>query len=168
MPYSDHFTLTDDLITHLDTIVGTLNDPFIESRYSGFLAISSVTVLELAMKTIFMDFSESKHRVFGHFCAEYFDRINGRIGIQLIRTDYLPKFGERYRKRFEERLDVLEKQKLSQSGTSVKASYGNLLTWRNEFAHQGHLPSQATYCEVKRAYLCGKEVMHCLASCMYH
>ena len=166
MAYSDHFKLTDDLVQHLNPILAALNDPFIESRYTGFLAVSSVTVLELAMKTIFCDFASNKHKVLGNFCSQYFDRINGRIGLNLIREDYLQKFGPKYQQRFQQRLEKLEKQHLLTAGASIKASYGNLLTWRHGFAHEGTVPANASYPEVKRAYDCGKDVMHCLASCM--
>jgi hypothetical protein len=166
MPYSDHFRLTDDLIQHLDPILAGLNDPFIESRYMGFLAVSSVTVLELAMKTIFLDFSIAKHKVLANFCAKHFDRVNGRIGLDLIKKDYILRFGIKYQARFGKALDKLERQELTASGTSIKTSYGNLLTWRNEFAHQGKIPATASYAEVKRAYGCGKQIMQCLATCM--
>jgi hypothetical protein len=166
MPYSDHFKLADDLIQHLDPILAGLNDPFIESRYTGFLAVSSVTVLELAMKTIFCEFAAAKHKVLANFCAQYFDKINGRIGLDPIRTDYLVKFGVKYQQRFLKSLARVEKQFLNSHGYSVKALYGNLITWRNAFAHEGMTPANASYNEVKRAYGCGKEIMHCLSTSM--
>lgn len=166
MAYIDHFKLTDDLILHLDPVLTALNDPFIESRYTGFLAVSAVTVLELALKSVFCDFAAAKHPVLGTFCAQYFDRLNGRIGLDVIRKDYIPKFGKKYVDRFEDRIDRLEQQQLLTARVSVKSSYGNLVTWRNEFAHKGIVPANATYDEVKRAYQCGKDILHCLASCM--
>lgn len=166
MPYSDHFKLTDDLIQHLDPVLAGLNDAFIESRYTGFLAVSSVTVLELAMKTIFWDCADAKHKVLATFCGQYFDRINGRIGLKTIREDYVAKFGSKYEARFGMALEKLEHYELKTNGVSIKASYGNLLTWRNEFAHEGNVPTNASYPEVKRAFGCGKQVMNCLASCM--
>lgn len=166
MPYTDHFRLTDDLIQHLDPIVAGLNDPFIETRYTGFLAVSSVTVLELAMKTIFLEFAAAKHKVLGNFCAQYFDRINGRIDIKSITDDYAARFGNKYKEKFKKSLNNLEQQQLIATGSSTKSAYGNLLVWRHEFAHKGSIPIQATYSEVRRAYFCGKDVMHCLATCM--
>ena len=166
MIYSDHFKLTDDLILHLDSVLAAVSDPFIESRYTGFLAVSGVTVLELAIKSIFCDFADAKHPVLGNFCCQYFDRINGRIGLKTIKDDYLAKFGSKYQKRFDGRIEKLERQHLSTVGASIKASYGNLITWRNAFAHEGTVSTNASYTEVKRAYECGKEVMHCLAGCM--
>jgi hypothetical protein len=166
MPYSDHFRLTDDLIQHLDPILAGLNDPFIESRYTGFLAVSSVAVLELAMKTIFLDFANAKHKVLANFCGQFFERINGRIGLKTIKDDYVTKFGSKYEARFSKALEKLERQELNTNRVSVKASYGNLLTWRNAFAHEGNVSANASYAEVKRAFGCGKQVMDCLASCM--
>jgi hypothetical protein len=165
MPYFDYFKLTDDLINHLDPVLGTLKDPFIESRYTGFLAVSSVTVLELSMKSIFCEFSSRKNKVFGEFCRQFFIRINGRIGLKSIEEDYLPKFGTKYQERFKKALGKIESRALT-GGVSIKASYGNLVTWRNGFAHEGNIPTNASYGEVKRAYECGKDVMHCLANCM--
>jgi len=166
MAYSDHFKLTDNLILHLDPILAAISDPFIESRYTGFLAVSGVTVLELALKNIFGDFADAKHPVLGNFCSQVFERINGRIGLKPIKDDYLAKFGSKYQQRFENRVEKLERQHLLTAKTSIKASYGNLITWRNSFAHEGIVPVNASYREVKRAYDCGKEVMHCLAGCM--
>jgi RiboL-PSP-HEPN len=166
MPYSDHFKLADDLITHLDGILTAVHDPFLESRYVGFVAVSSVTVLELALKNIFNDFAETKHGVFGVFCTSYFARINGRIGLRQIREEYTIRFGEKYRDRFTRKLDQREKEVLVSGRYSLKASYGNLIQWRNDFAHEGNIPATPTYAEVKSGYNSGKEVMHCLAASM--
>jgi len=118
------------------------------------------------MKKIFLDFAEAKHKVLGNFCNHHFDRINGRIDLKSIRENYLPRFGIKYKERFSKELEKLEKNELRSTGTSVSSSYGNLLTWRNEFAHEGNIPANASYSEVKRAFLCGKQVMNCLSVCM--
>ena len=166
MAYSDHFKLTDDLIAHLDTVVGSITDPFISARYTGFLAVSAVTVFELAIKDVFRDFAATKHKVLEHFTLEYFAKINGRIKIGVLHEDYTKRFGVKYKDRFKRNLDLCESQNLRSSGKSVKASYGNLIVWRHEFAHEGKLPTYATYSDVKSAYELGKEVVHCLAKTM--
>jgi hypothetical protein len=167
MIYSDHFHLIDALIRHLDTILAELNDAFIESYFTGFFAVSSVTVLELSMKTIFLDFATAKHKILANFCNKYFKRINGRISLGDIQDNYLPYFGDKYEKRFKRELDILETRALRTSRTSIKSSYGNLLTWRHGFVHQGTIPSNASYSEVKDAFVCGKQIMDCLAACMH-
>lgn len=166
MPYDDHFKLADDYITHLDLVIGAIADPFIKSRYSGFLAVSAVTVYELAMKTIFQEFAVGKHRVLANFSNLYFARINGRIKIEVIRDDYVRRFGDKYVKRFARKLETREREILRQRGASVKSSYTNIITWRNGFAHEGTIPTTATYDEVKKAYILGKNVMDCLAETM--
>ena len=166
MGYPDHFKLTDDIIAHLDAVLAATHDPFVESRYVGFLAVSAVTVYELAIKTIFLEFAQAKHQVLACFTAAFFERINGRIKVPNLRDDYISKYGDKYVKRFDKRLAALEATYLQSQGTSVKAAYTNVITWRNSFAHEGRVPVTATFAEVKRAYDVGKEVIHCLAQTM--
>lgn len=166
MAYSDHFKLTDDLVAHLDPILLGLNDPFIESRYTGFLSLSAVTVYELAIKEIFREFAKRKHKVLEHFTVLYFERINGRIKVPDIKREYVKKYGTQYIARFEKQLESCEHRFLKDQGVSVSTAYGNLVTWRNGFAHEGQLPGNATYGEARKSYELGKEVIHCLARAM--
>lgn len=166
MLYTDHFQLADDYIAHLDTVLGSISDPFVKSRHTGFLAVSAVTVYELAIKTIFCDFARGKHKVLANFTHAYFDRINGRIKIEVLRDDYIKKFGEKYILRFQKKLDFKEKEILRAHGASVRSNYSNIIIWRNEFAHAGNIPTTATYDEVKKAYHYGKHVLHCLDATM--
>lgn len=166
MTYADHFQLADDYLAHLDTVIVQITDPFIQSRYTGFLTVSAATVYELAIKSIFIDFAHRKHQVLGNFTTAYFDRINGRIRADVIREDYLKKFGEKYVKRFRKKLEHKERTTLISEGMSVTAAYANIITWRNEFAHEGRIQAVATYDEVKRAYGIGKHLIHCLAETM--
>lgn len=166
MPYDDHFKLTDDLIVHLDTVVGAIADPVLQSRYTGFLAISAAAVLELSLKTMFEDFAQAKHKVFGYFVNQYFYRLNGRIKVSDIKDDYLKKCGGKYQTRFQVRLEALETAQMTAARISIKSSYANLLVCRHEFAHTGAVPIHSTYAEVKQGYDCGKQIMRCLAGCL--
>lgn len=166
MPYSDHFRLADDFINHLDTSIGGISDPFIRSRYVGFVAVSAATVYELAVKDIFKDFSARKHKVLGNFVQKYFDGLNGQIGRERIEKKYLPLFGEKYAERFHAKLEKLELTSLKSEKVSIKSSYSNLLTWRHAFAHEGVIPTNATYEDVKRSYQYGCKLIHCLAETM--
>ncbi len=166
MAYTDHFKLADDIIAHLNTVMGEVTDPLITSRYAGFAAVVSVTVYELAIKEIFVGFGERKHKVLGEFTRSYFNRINGRIAMDTIKRDYIAKFGDKYVQRFKRKIDEVESNSLREHSISVKTSYGNVITWRNQFAHEGILPSTATYDEVTRSYQTGKDVIKCLAETM--
>jgi len=166
MSYDDHYHLADGVIDHLDTVMAGISDPFIQSRYVGFVAVTAVTVYELAIKDIFCDFGEKTHRVLGLFTRSYFDRINGKIKIANIKEDYLKKFGDNYVAEFKAKLDVVEKQWLVTQKTSVSSSYNNIIEWRNEFAHGGKVPIYVTYSDVTKSYQLGKEVIKSLAEVM--
>ena len=166
MSYLDHFQLADNYIAHLDTVIGSITDPFIKSRYTGFLAVMAVTVYELAIKTIFIEFAGKKHKILENFANEYFYRINGKIKTSVVKEEYVSKFGEKYVNKFDAKLKEKEKEILRSEGASVLTSYGNIITWRNDFAHKGIIPSNATYDEVKKAYYLGKNVIDCLATAM--
>jgi hypothetical protein len=166
VPYSDHFRLVDDLVDHLNTVIPGIVDPFIVSRYSGFVAVAAVTVFELAIKDIFCDFGARKHQILGAFTRKFFDRINGRIKYETIHRDYVSKFGDKYVKRFKGKMNKAEKEYFNVCRKSIFASYNNLIVWRNSFAHEGQMPTQATYAEVVDAYSTGKKLVECLAVSM--
>ena len=166
MAYQDHFRLADELILHLNSVILTIADPFIESRYVGFVSVVGTTVYELAIKEIFLEFSEKKHKVFGTFAGKYFERLNGRIKTKEIRDNYLKRFGDQYATEFSLLLDQVEEHYLKSQGVSILSSYNNVIGWRNQFAHEGKLPSTASYHEVTRAYDIGKEVIYCLNEAM--
>jgi hypothetical protein len=166
MAYASHFTIADDMITHLNSIVGGITDPFISSRYVGFVSISAVTVYELALKEIFIDFAKRKHIVFGTYAESHFDRINGRIKHQNIKDDYIEKFGTRYLTRYQRKIADTERAFLVSHGKSVLNSYNNLITWRNDFAHAGRIPNTVTFNEVVASYHLGKELIRNVAETM--
>jgi len=147
-------------------MIDEIEDAFIASRYVGFVAVSAVTVYEQAIKDIFIAFSSKKHHIFGEFATSYFVRINGRISSRDIVREYLPRFGEKYVKRFQRKRDQKEKENLRSRGRSILHSYNNVITWRHQFAHEGVVPNTVTFSEVKDAYDSGKHVIHCLAETM--
>ena len=98
MPYSNRFISTDNLITHLSSVVSTITDAAVLANYAGFLSVSAVTVYELAIRDIFCDFASKKHTVFGSFVENHFRRINGRIKIKSLRDEHVKQFGEKYSK----------------------------------------------------------------------
>ena len=75
-------------------------------------------------------------------------------------------FGEKYVKRFVAKLEAAEKLSLRNARLSILTSYGNIITWRHQFAHEGQIPSTVTYAEIVQSYNAGKEVIKCLAESM--
>lgn len=166
MSYTNHFQLADIYISHTNTIVNNVSDPFIKQRYTGFIFISAVTVYELAIKDIFINFAHKKHKVLGNVIENIYESINGRISLKDLKKIHIVRFGDKYLKKFEKKLNAKESEILYQHRRSVKSSYGNIITWRNKFVHQGYVPSNATYNEAVNAYEDGKEIIHILANSM--
>lgn len=164
MPYHDRFQHADDLILHMDTFVPSLPDPFLKSRYIGFLSIAGVTVYELAIKDIFYAFSDKKHNVLGTAARARFERLNGQIKLKPLRGNHISFFGEKYKNRFDKNLEEREKKYMKINRVSLITSYTNLILWRHQFTHSASIIT--TYQEVKDAYSHGKEVIHCLNETM--
>ena len=153
------------MIVHLDSVVSTITDPFITSRYVGFVAVAAVAVYELAIKDIFIDFAAKKHTVFGAYAASHFDRINGRIKLQQLKDDYIARFGDKYLKRFVKLSKEAEDAFLKSKHISIKNSYQNIIECRNQFSHAGN-PTTLTYSEAIAYYEAGKEIIVCLSNTM--
>lgn len=166
MSYGNKFFIADDTIKHLDVIVYNTSDSFLKTRYVGLLAVAAVCSYELTLKDTFIEFAEKKNKVLGNFSAEYFSRINGRIKTSIIKDEYLPKFGEKYLKRFKKKREKQEIITLRDTGKSITTSYNNIIEWRNQFAHQGTLPQYVTYEDAKSAYEAGKEILRILNETM--
>lgn len=161
MPYTDKFVPTDNLITQLSPIIAGVADPLVRASYAGFLSVSAITVYELAIKDIFIDFADKKHGVFGTVIENHFSRINGQIKISELRGKHISLFGGKYLKRFDK--EFKRKENASLAGTpsiSLTAQYSNLIICRHQFVHGGAPTLTAN--EVMDAYNYGKEVIHCL------
>lgn len=165
MSYIDRYILADDVVTHLSQVIVDISDPFIETRYIGFVAVAAVTVYELSIKDIFFDFGQRKHRVLGNFTQKYFDRLNGQISIDRLK-EYAKGFDKKYESQFKKKLEITEEEWLRKEGVSVKTSYSNVLQCRHKFAHLGEISQTNTFAEITRAYQIGKEVIRCLDESM--
>lgn len=166
MAYLSHFKHADDVVTHLNGVVPAIADPLLKVKYIGFVTVAAVTVYELAIKDIFIEFAKKKHKVLGTFTESYFDRINGRIKTRVIQEEYLPRFGDKYVGQFRKKVDAAAAEHLATHRRDIRSAYSNLITWRNDFAHEGKVNTTATYSEVVLAYEDGKEIIRCLAEAM--
>lgn len=167
MSYSEHFKPADDYIHHTNEIVNEITDPFIKQRYIGFVVTAAVTAFELAIKDIFIGFSYKKHKVFGTYVEDIYSNLNGQIKLNDLESRHIKKFGDKYTKKFKKKLEEKEKEYLQLYNKSIKGSYGNIITWRHKFVHEGIIVSNANYCEAVQAFENGKEVIHVLSHTMY-
>nr|VFK77973.1 MAG: hypothetical protein BECKSD772D_GA0070982_100442 [Candidatus Kentron sp. SD] len=166
MSYQEHFTHADEVIATIKAAIPGIHDPLAEAKFIGFVSVAAVTVYEQAIKSIFIDFGEKKHKVMGHYVRSQFDRINGRIKYKTIKDEYVLQFGTKYRERFKQKITQRTKDYLGSYRRDILSSYDNIITWRNDFAHEGKINTTATLNEVVSAYEDGKEIIHCLAETM--
>lgn len=166
MSYLNSFKHADDVIAHLNTVIPTITDPMLQAKYTGFAAVAVITVYEIAIKEIFINFAKKKHKILGNFTESYFDRINGRIKINVIKEDYISRFGSKYVNKFSLKLKKEADTYLISHRRDIQTSYANLILWRNNFAHEGRLNATASYQDVVNAYNDGKEVIRCLHEVM--
>ena len=164
--YKKHFRIADEMITHLNTVINNINDPFIASRYVGFVSIAAVSVYELSVKEIFIEFARKKNKVFGEYASTQFKKINGRIKQEQIRNEYIKRFGRKYILRFDKKFELLEKKSINTDNQSIKSAYSSIIDIRNSFAHAGEVPYTVTYNEVVKYYEIGKKMIICLADTM--
>ncbi|MEP3277661.1 MAG: HEPN domain-containing protein [Stappiaceae bacterium] len=167
MVYTDIFKQSDNQAQILDQAVQSTTDPWAQNRYIGFLSVTAVTFFEEAFKDILFEFAKKKHPVFGTHVKEQYSRLNGRIALNEIRTNHIKKFGSKYSDRFKKILNEAEQKSLKEGSGSIKTSYGNILTWRNNFVHGGAISNTATYSEARDNYELGKAVFHCLNRALY-
>lgn len=161
-----HYAAADALLQHLSALPVQQWTPEIQSRYVGFLAISCAAVLELTLKDTLDDFASTHGPVFRSYLQKDLRSINARIRICHIRDEHLSRFGSNYLLRFDRGLDRIEQNSLRSSGKSIKAAYGNLIVWRHSFAHEGVVPSNASFNEVRDAYAAGKLIMDWTRRCL--
>ena len=152
----------EEYLAHLDPMMAGIADPFVQGRYIGFIATSAVTAYELAIKDIFYAFADKKHSVLGSVTRTRFSRLNGRIKIDDLKQEYVKSFGDKYLNSFKKNLEISENSYVRTHGNSPKAAYSNIITWRHTFVHEGQPPSTTNYEEMKRNYIAGKEIIHCL------
>lgn len=166
MSYQGHFVHADAVVECLRVYVPTIVDPLDRIKFTGFVAVAAVTVYEQAIKNIFIEFGEAKNKVFGRYVRSHFYRINGRINYRTVKDEYVKQFGDKYHKRFKRNICKCSKDYLHTHGRDVVNSYANIITWRNDFAHEGKINSTATFDEVVTAYQDGKEIIRALAETM--
>lgn len=166
MSYVDHFRLVDDILPHMDATVKDALDPFIQSRYVGFFAVSVAAVFELAIKQILIEFATQKHETFGDYCSGSLKKLNGKIQLDELGNNYIKLFGSVYLEKFKENIKNEEEKGFIEKRYSIKAAYSQIITWRHAFAHEGKIPEHATFDEAKNGYLSGKLIIAGLAKAM--
>lgn len=155
MAYTDKYLPADNLIAHIVSIKDSMDEQT-KSYYAGFISVNAVTVYELAIKEILIEFAKRKHLVFGGFIASYLARINGKIKISDI-NDLVGKFGEKYKSDLQTKIQLAEVDIMNTERLSILNSYKNLIECRHKYVHAGF--TTLTLDECITNYNTGKRVI---------
>ncbi len=148
-------------ISHLKTVAPKPAPDLLHARFAGFAAVSAVSNLEQATKDAFLAFAATRHADFEYFVRDVLESFNAQLKLKLLRERHVVRFGEKPLKRFDDLLSKCERRALKWGRVSLKASYGNLITWRHACAHKGYL-QDATLSDVARAARAGEIVIRAL------
>jgi len=155
------FVDSDSFIQYIEDIVRNIQDDYVTSRYVGFIATTAVTVYEVAIKKLLIEFARSQHPMLGNFISSELEKFNARINTKQIKESYLNRFGAEYSDSFKSLLNAKESELIK--GGSITQSYANIIGWRNRFLHTGRVPENPTFDETVKAYKLGKEVVYVLS-----
>lgn len=164
--YQETLARADKLIDLLIEAESSVTDPLAKRQYIGFLSVTAVTFYEEAFKEILISFAMKKHKVFGTHISYQYNKMNGQITLNDFKNRHIPRFGEKYKKRLTKKLDKCEFDSLKSGEGSIKSSYGNIVTWRNNFVHGGEIPANASFSEAINSYNRGKIVIEVIAECL--
>ena len=141
----------DSVALYLFTLAAAESDGLKRQKLTGFLVLSGVTAVEVRLKTFLEEFAASHNPIFAVYVRATLEKTNAKVRLNDL-YDYATRFGEDVRDNLKERLKRVDELALRRANTSVKASYENLLTWRNNFAHEGSVT--CTFEEARLAIRC--------------
>jgi RiboL-PSP-HEPN len=162
MPFRPHLQKVEELAANVvrnAPAPGIATDSF-RADLAGFLAVAFAAAFEESIKEIFISFAKQQHTILHKMVETKFDRINGRIKIDVIKSDYLLPFGEEFRDAFASELNRQEKEVLRAEGQSIISCYTNIIDWRHAFAHA--LERRTTLEGVQASYTIAKKIVEIL------
>ena len=162
MPFRPHLQKVEELAAN---VVRNAPDPGIatdsfRADLAGFLAVAYAAAFEESVKEIFISFARLQHEILHKMVQKKFDRINGKIKIDVIKNEYLLPFGEQFKDSFSSELQREETEVLRTQGQSITSCYTNIIDWRHAFAHA--LERQTTLEGVQASYTVAKKVIQIL------
>jgi len=139
MTYSDKFKAADELIECMRSILSK-EDPETQSKFAGALSVSAVTVYELAIKDILIEYATIRHEDFGYFITKYLKRLNGRIKLSDLKSE-IDNYGSSIKAKFETEINKVE-----ESDSGIQSCYNNLILCRHSYVHRGQVTLSMPEC----------------------
>lgn len=159
--YSKFFNTTDFIISNINHDINNVS-PLSQQVLASSICVLAFATYENSIKSIFKNFCSSKSPEFGDFFASKYEKINGKIGRDILKNEFIKHFGKKYVDNFDSLVNSEHELHLDKNIGSVKNSYDNLILWRHDIAHAAILIRNATYFDVIKAYNLGKIVIDCL------
>ena len=162
-----------NMYQHAETVLGGLKVayPYIsrpdqQIAFTGMVVVAAVTSYEIEIRHALFEFVDSREdEIFSVFAHEHWKRTNGRISYAELSSKYLKCFGEQYEQKFktisQQKNDILVRQ----HKINAINSYGQILSNRNSFVHNGMSNSiNLTFDEALKDYEEGKHVIEWFSS----
>lgn len=162
MPRADldaQFTRIDALVNEIQQLVPENNYQNVQFRadLAGLLVVAIAATYESCVKETLFAHANSHHAAFGGFTRRNYERLNSRIRLDDL-SGYCTLFDPAIKVRFKDRLRTRKTKLLERVGKNIEVSYGQILAWRNDFAHAGI--RNTTIEEAAQTHRIGKRVLY--------
>jgi hypothetical protein len=91
---------------------------------------------ETCVKETLVNFASQHHASFGTFAQNQFRRLNSKISMQDLST-YARTFDDSINQSFKDLISKRKAKFMSRIGQDFTVAYGQILSWRHDFAHAG-------------------------------
>lgn len=103
---------------------------------AGLLVVAMAASYEAAVKETLVSYASRHHSQFGTFAQNHFRKLNSRIGMSDL-SSYARTFDNSVHRKFGELITSRKQQLISRIGKDFTKAYGQILSWRHDFAHAG-------------------------------
>lgn len=114
-------------------------DEWTKSRLAGLVAVEAAWCFEVSIKRAVLDFCQKRDLVFGSFMENRYRNMSGRIKTADIQTEFLERFGDKYRTAFAQSLDAIRQAAQKANRDDPTNRYNVLIETRHNFVHTGSL-----------------------------
>lgn len=159
-----------DLIEHVNRVkrlAGEMNEfvPIGQTQTSEFRAdlaglyvVAVAAAYESCVKEVIVNYATRHHEIFGQYALASYEKLNSRINIQDLHR-YAKTFHPSIGKKFKEILNKKKSDINRKIGKDIENSYGQILSWRHDFAHAGK--RNTTLEEAVYTHNLGLRVIYC-------
>jgi hypothetical protein len=141
MPRADlnvHFDRIERLVLEMRRFVPSdkIETAQFRADLAGLLVVSMAASYESCVKETLVTYATGHHVAFGNFALKNYAKLNSRVSLSDL-YGYARTFDSGVHDRFGWLLDRRKKTIDKRLGMNIVKSYGQILSWRHDFAHAG-------------------------------